>query len=274
MTNIQYKRIIISALLSIVLIIGFSMLIFRIFAPKKNSINFSDNIIVSKEIDKNIQEEINYISDIYEKNKEDIGVKKEKRIEDFKENIKSGKQKLLNDKEITKISLRFPDTVVIGDSFAEQLKKNIFTDSYHVKSHIGANLDDLGKEIESAKEEYPKNIILLRGLNDVACFPKMAMFVEKLAAIIIDLKESLPDSNIYVCSILPPSDELLLTRTDLAGYDNYNKMTELLCEKLDVNYVDISFMITSDDMRYPDGMHFKNDYYNYWIQYMDILVNY
>lgn len=268
----EKKLDIMAIFFSIIFIIVSFMLITLYFGQGKNHINYNLSEYVLYEENKEVADEISYIDDIYMINKDDIRIQKWQKIEEFKNKVMLNEIRTLRDDEMEVLIKNFKDTVIIGDSLAEQLKN--YFDDYYVKSRIGANFDSLSEMVDEAIQEYPKHVIIFKGLNDVVFFPSAASYTRAFTEFITKIQNALPNANIYVCSVLPPSEELAKEKPQLLYWDEYNKLCKELCDALQVNFVDIGFMLTSDDMRYKDGMHFKSKYYNFWIQYMNIWINY
>lgn len=236
---------------------------------------YDDDIYIQAELNKKTIDEISYIDNLYIDNNEFVRMSKNKRIEKFKSDYANGLITTLDDKRRKKLCKKFDDTVIIGDSIAEQVKYMVFNDSYHVKAKRGVALPLMGDLINEAILQYPKNIIFLKGLNDAGYYTDSNVYAQYYEMVIEDIKKKLPDVNIYICSILPPSEKLLKDAPYLKTWETHNIVCKNMCERIGVNYVDTIFLLRENDhMRNADGMHFTIRYYDMWLQYMDIMVNY
>ena len=74
----------------------------------------------------------------------------------------------------------------------------------------------------------------------------------------------LPDAEIFICSMTPPSDDLAAEREDLAMSVYYADALKTWCEENDILCLDLSFLVSQD--RYlEDGIHFNYTFYEGWI---------
>ena len=184
-------------------------------------------------------------------------------IERFRTNYEAGmisepdEVQLAQDRNILK------DTVVIGDSMAQAVLEYGFLDEAHVFFERGAIIRELGGQIEAASAMLPRTVVFFTGLNDTD-HETVDSYVEAYASQIAYVKSLLPDAEIFVCSMTPPSDDLAAVREDLAMSVYYADALKTWCEENDILYLDLSFLVSQD--RYlEDGIHFNYTFYEGWI---------
>lgn len=121
------------------------------------------------------------------------------------------------------------------------------------------------------KEQYNKIFIML-GINEV--FRDPDWFYGHYAALIDHLRETEPDAEIYLHSILPVTE----TKSN-SGYYNkanvlsFNEQIVKLCEEKNVFYIDVYSHFADAEGYLPaeassDGVHLTRPYYRVWSDYL------
>lgn len=155
------------------------------------------------------------------------------------------------------------DTAVIGDSMAQAVLEYGFLDEAHVFFERGAIIRELGGQIEAASAMLPRTVVFFTGLNDTD-HETVDSYVEAYASQTAYVKSLLPDAEIFICSMTPPSDFLAAEREDLAMSVYYTEALKSWCEENEILYLDLSFLVRQD--RYlEDGIHFNYTFYEGWI---------
>ncbi|MCQ2609836.1 MAG: SGNH/GDSL hydrolase family protein, partial [Lachnospiraceae bacterium] len=208
------------------------VLIYECFGlKKKNQVDIDDNVYIKYEKNKDLVIEKSFIENIYEKHIDKVRMSKAKRIEKFIDDNAKGKIGLLDAISRNKIIKRFTDTVIVGDSIAQQVLYMIFKDEYYVKAKRGVVIPKMGEIVEEALARNPKNIIFLKGLNDAGFYVNVNEYVRNYEELINHILERRPDLNIYICSVLPPSEELLKSNGSLVDWNEQNIAVRDMCER-------------------------------------------
>ncbi len=185
----------------------------------------------------------------------------------WQEQINSGNITVLTEEERASYRSRFSSCVVIGDSMAQAVLEYGFLDSSHVFYRRGYAIGQLDGAIDEALAMYPSTVIFFTGLNDTDYYddPEFyaAIYLEKIQYV----QSTLPNANVYVCSMLPPSDALGAVRADLARAPLYDAALESICNANGINYIDTKWMV-NQSLYMADGIHFISEFYDIWIQYM------
>ena len=151
-------------------------------------------------------------------------------IERFRTNYEAGmisepdEAQLAQDRNILK------DTAVIGDSMTQAVLEYGFLDEAHVFFERGAIIRELGGQIEAASAMLPRTVVFFTGLNDTD-HETVDSYVEAYASQTAYVKSLLPDAEIFICSMTPPSDDLAAEREDLAMSVYYADALKNWCEK-------------------------------------------
>ena len=95
------------------------------------------------------------------------------------------------------------------------------------------------------------------------------------AQFVQQVKEQHPDSEIFLQSILPVTQEFDDERDDISNekINQYNELVVQIAENEGVHYLDVASVFKDDQGCLPadsdgDGMHFGGKYYNLWFDYL------
>ena len=152
---------------------------------------------------------------------------------------------------------KFANAFVIGDSITQGLYEYGVLDQANVMADRGTEVSEVSSEkiqehIAKAKELKPQALFLAYGMNDVEAVRGDAdAFIKAYRPIIEDLKKTLPDTKIYINSIL----------------QEFNQKLEELCEEERVTFIDNTSLV-KDEYYADDGIHMAPDYYTGWVDHM------
>ena len=196
---------------------------------------------------------------------------REAAIEQFRTNYESGLIGELDEAQLTQDRNILKNTAVIGDSMAQAVLEYGFLDEAHVFFERGAIIRELGGQIEAASAMLPRTVVFFTGLNDTD-HETVDSYVEAYASQAAYVKSLLPDAEIFICSMTPPSDDLAAVREDLAMSVYYTEALKNWCEESEILYLDLSFLVSQD--RYlEDGIHFNYTFYEGWIGLLTAVVS-
>lgn len=169
----------------------------------------------------------------------------------------------------------FNNSVFLGDSITEGMSFYEVLDESHVTAKKGLTVFKAEKELTKVMNLSPKNIYILLGNNDL--FEETLtskQFITEYTKMIKTLKTNLPQSNIYILSILPVTVKAEKENPFLNNQriDEFNNAIKNMAKGLNVTYIDIKPVLNNSEQLYePDGIHFKCDFYNLLLNY---LINY
>lgn len=164
----------------------------------------------------------------------------------------------------------FPtDIVFVGDSLTQRCQWNELFPEYKVKNRgIGSDTTNgLLARLDSIIKTEPKILFVMIGINDIGLGIPEKETLNNISAIIEKLKTSLPESYIYVQSILPCGNE----KGDLYNevIQAYNKSIQQLVEGERCYYVDLYSLFEDengylkDEYNY-DNVHITSSGYEIW----------
>ncbi|MGN1032109.1 MAG: GDSL-type esterase/lipase family protein [Intestinibacter sp.] len=163
---------------------------------------------------------------------------------------------------------KFASSVIVGDSRAEGISAYGFLTQSSVVAHKGRNILNAKEkgDISTTIGLCPKNIFFTYGINDIACYSDSTRFIEEYESIIDLVKSKLPNTNIYICSILPVQSFTLSKHPNFANIDKWNSDLQALCQKKGVTYLDANGIVEQSDYE-QDGIHFKVNFQKKWMDF-------
>ena len=169
----------------------------------------------------------------------------------------------------------YKDTLFLGDSITEGLIDYSFVNEYNVLAQKGGMVKDAFSEITRIKEASPSNIVLFYGMNDVIEYNNSNEeltannFKKTYIDLINEIKMAVPNINVFIISPTKVIGDAINKNYRLTN-ENLNEFRNIIkevCEETNVKYVDInSKIINRNDLYENDGIHFKYDFYNIWLE--------
>lgn len=173
-----------------------------------------------------------------------------------------------NPKEYDKI---FQKDLFLGDSITDSLSYYEFIDKENVHAKLGFTTKKALNEIQEIIDKNPENIYILFGMNDMETFRDTEKFIMYYKELIDAIQNKLPNTTIYIQSILPvmpkvKDKEPFLTNENI---DIFNQSIKDMTEKENIEYLNISEIVENNmDLFEPDGIHMKYKFYKLWLEYL------
>lgn len=164
----------------------------------------------------------------------------------------------------------YEDSVLLGDSIAESILDFRLLRKNNVLARRGKCIDMIDEDIEKVFVLCPKIIYMEFGKNDILHFHKdVKAFIRAYTEKILKIKETLPDVEIYVNSIIPMQKEVMDKNGGRKVLDEFNEGLYLMCQHFDLTYVDNEALVDWNDEIFEfDGVHPKYPYYSLWLAHM------
>ena len=168
---------------------------------------------------------------------------------------------------------KFANALVLGDSVTQGLSEFGILDAAYVQADRGTGVSEaadnkIEEHLAKAEDLKPQVLFLAYGMNDIeATRGDAKAFAKTYKAVLDRLKESLPDTRIYVNSILPVKQSVIDENEWYGNIGEYNKALEALCEKEDVTFIDNGSLV-KEEYYTEDGIHMQPDYYTEWVNHM------
>lgn len=162
----------------------------------------------------------------------------------------------------------FQGTVIVGDSITESIAEYGFLDTSIVVAKLGLRIDAADEQISTAISLNPSVFFLSFGANDLEIYNgDSSAFIAAYKEKIDQIKAALPETPIYINSILPIQQSAIDQNPALAYYDSFNQALASFCEESGCTFIDDSFLV-DENMYEPDGEHMVYSYYPKWLTYM------
>lgn len=172
---------------------------------------------------------------------------------------------ILTDVQIKQV---FQGTVIVGDSITESIAEYGFLDTSIVVAKLGLRIDAADEQISTAISLNPSVFFLSFGANDLEIYNgDSSAFIAAYKEKIDQIKAALPETPIYINSILPIQQSAIDQNQALAYYDSFNQALASFCEESGCTFIDDSFLV-DENMYEPDGEHMVYSYYPKWLTYM------
>ncbi len=250
-------------LLMIIVIPFFNWVQLYLFTDKNDNTNeYKETYLPVSSL--NVNDVISYIDELIEKREKEeeekrLQLERDEKFRLFLDDIKSGK---LTFRKV------FSDTLIVGDSLMQGLNTYRVLDSSNMISMVSASLYHLEGNIEKIIANNPKKLVTHYGINMlVDSEGYLNSFILQYERIIIKLKNSLPDTEIFISGIfnVAPSVE-----KRYSAVEKYNNRLREMCEDLDVFYLDNSSCLPGDGKYYgSDGIHVSKGFYtDVWLPHL------
>lgn len=220
------------------------------------------NVNFASEIDDNERAGVSAIKELQAKNTDDIEEKIEKIQEKYKPVEINSDNSQLDYKSI------FKDDVFVGDSQTEGFTVYGYLNETSVLAEKGKSVSTAKDYLESLKYLSPKNVYLLFGMNDMLIYNDVNNFVDAYIELIESIQKELPDTNIYVQSVMVARDDVIASQPLFSKERNTeaNELLEDYCEKNEIGFIDIKSILENDNTLYEaDGLHVKASFYKLWL---------
>lgn len=135
--------------------------------------------------------------------------------------------------------------------------------------HGGDSLSGMINRISMIQSVNPEKVFLLGGINGLTDL-NLDNCVSKYAQLLDLLEESLPDTKIYIQSVLPISSSRELSMCHNTTIARFNAEIKKLAEAHEMEYINLySLYELNGEMNYEltlDGVHIKSEAYDLWAE--------
>jgi len=169
-------------------------------------------------------------------------------------------------------SVFFKDDAFLGDSISEGLSYYGYLEDTGVIAGKGLSITKGIDESDKIIALRPKRVFILFGINDIDDRTPSSWLVGQYTSLVVKLKTKLPDSKIYVMSILPVLEGVVEnTHINNAHIIECNKGLIQMTNQENVNYVNLGSLLNESNkyLYEGDGIHLKPDFYPLWLNYLE-----
>ena len=162
------------------------------------------------------------------------------------------------------------DYLILGDSRATGFYLYGYLLESRVYAYNGATILNIDEWIDSIQQLQPQNIYIAFGMNDIKNNlnnTSNGSYSQLLSEQIKKILNVCPQANIYVNSIIPASQSVTQSNSDLwSQIDVYNAQIQQACQDNGWTYIDNSSLVQdqSEPIYESDGIHFVSSFYEKW----------
>ena len=159
----------------------------------------------------------------------------------------------------------FGNSITAGSNFHDH-----FPDVKIIElGYSGDRIDGMTRRIPMLQAVNPKKIFIMAGINDLHRSSPKTIY-QRYDKLLTSIKEALPQTSIYVQSILPVSLEKEKTYATNGVIKETNLLIEEICQKHNCTYIDLNSKYVENgvlpDSLSKDGVHLKSEAYGRWAQ--------
>jgi lysophospholipase L1-like esterase len=169
-------------------------------------------------------------------------------------------------------SALFGNAVVFGDSIAEGLGLYDFLSPTSLVAVMGKSTENSLEDVPILVNLAPRYVFFELGLNDISHpYNTLESYLSHYENIIDSVRLELPNTQIYICSIFPVTDEALKENPEFSQIETYNAALVEMAKRKNIHYIDTYALLKSSPQYHAeDGIHVIREFYPLW---MDTLVN-
>lgn len=159
------------------------------------------------------------------------------------------------------------DAVILGDSRAVGFYYFGYMPESRVLAEGGATIRSVADHLDELTSLNPAQVFLCYGLNDVSIgyWNDPAEYTAEMEQVMQSIWEILPDTEIYISSILVARDPAFQRASAWYDIPEYNDALQAMCAEKGYNFVDNAELCeTYASMWDVDGIHVNRDFYPYW----------
>ncbi len=165
-----------------------------------------------------------------------------------------------------KEAFRYNNAVIMGDSFVEGM--NAYEVLYEENTiwTRGKRIDNFYDDLDKAILKNPNILILVYGSNDVQMWgSNVNSFINAYSKAINTIKEKLPNTKIYICSIFEVSESAKEKDNTFINIPLFNEKLKMFADENNITFIDSSYIIKENSDPYSyDGIHPKAFFYPKW----------
>ncbi|MEG1732177.1 MAG: GDSL-type esterase/lipase family protein [Longicatena sp.] len=173
--------------------------------------------------------------------------------------------------DLPSLANRFSSSLIMGDSLCEAFLDYNLLNPSNVIALRGKRADNIDQEIQKAIGLTPQNIFLGYGMNDIEYWRGLPeQFIEHYKVQIDKLQKALPNTKIYINSLIPSTPNAVRDIPVYKEYKNYNAALVKMCNEENITFIDNTKIVdfNKDEIYEMDGVHPKYAYYPIWLAHM------
>lgn len=161
----------------------------------------------------------------------------------------------------------FSNSVIMGDSISEALTGYYILEKSSVVAYKGRNTRSAMDDVKTVIKSQPQKIFMAYGMNDLLLFNGDSnLFIKQYENLINKVKKGLPNTQIYICSVLPVEQIAINRNSAFKQYSQFNISLQKMCKDLGITYIKTDDLLDGHSEYYErDGIHMKIKFYPVWL---------
>jgi lysophospholipase L1-like esterase len=168
-----------------------------------------------------------------------------------------------------------PNTIIfLGDSITDEAEWTELLENPNIQNRgiSGDTTERIFRRLDAIIKNQPKQIFLMVGINDLHMLKKsVEATLEGYKEILIQFQEKLPNTEIFIQSVLPVNNDIYLYWTDNQKVIDLNNQLQNLAKQYNHTYIDIysQLLDTKNQLSAEftsDGLHLNGKAYLIWKQ--------
>lgn len=174
------------------------------------------------------------------------------------------------EKAIYRMLPYYEHTLLLGDSIAESILDFRLLRKNNVIAKRGRCIDMIDEDIQKVFVLEPRVIFMEFGKNDIHHFQRdVSRFISVYADKIRLIQTELPDTKIYINSIIPMHPSVMVHMGGREVLEMFNHGLSKMCECLGLSFIDNGGLMEFQENDFEfDGIHPKYPYYSKWLEHM------
>ena len=164
------------------------------------------------------------------------------------------------------------NAIVIGDSTVEGLDAYGVLNSSSTVWTRGRTIQYMTADLPKAVAKNPSKLFLAYGANDLLSWNgNVDGYINAYKNAIATIRQSLPNTTIYINSVLPVSDKALANNSAYSYQSVFNQKLKEFCNQNNIVFIDNTALLeqASDGKKFEgDGVHPRPFYYKLWANNM------
>jgi lysophospholipase L1-like esterase len=170
------------------------------------------------------------------------------------------------------LPIKINTIIFLGDSITDEGEWTELLENPNIQNRgiSGDTTERILRRLDTIIKNHPKQIFLMVGINDLHMLKKsVETTVEGYKQILNQFKEKLPNTQVYIQSILPVNNNIYLYWADNQTVIDLNRELQKLASQYNYKYIDIHSHLVDTQQQLgadftSDGLHLNGKGYLIW----------
>lgn len=170
------------------------------------------------------------------------------------------------------LPIKLNTIIFLGDSITDEGEWTELLEKPNIQNRgiSGDTTERILRRLDTIIKNYPKQIFLMVGINDLHMLKKtVEATVEGYKKILNQFREKLPNTQVYIQSVLPVNNNIYLYWADNQKVIDLNKELQNLALQYNYKYIDIHSHLLDTQQQLgaeftSDGLHLNGKGYLIW----------